>query len=64
MDLTSDSSHLYISATTTGRRKYVWTDNSTATKINILRGMFEGCNIPASELVFEFRSEQEGEYEE
>ncbi len=43
---------------------YVWTDNSTATKINILHGMFEECNISASELVFEFRSEQEGEYEE
>lgn len=35
---------------------YVWTDNSTATKISILHGMFEECNIPASELVFEFRS--------
>ena len=43
---------------------YVWTDNSTASKINILRGMFEECNIPASELVFEFRSDQEGEDEE
>ena len=43
---------------------YVWTDNSTATKINILHGMFGECNISASELVFEFRSEQEGEHEE
>lgn len=43
---------------------YVWTDNSTATKINILHGMFGECNISASELVFEFRSGQEGEYEE
>ena len=43
---------------------YVWADNSTATKINILHGMFEECNIPASELVFEFRSDQEGEDEE
>ena len=43
---------------------YVWTDNSTATKINILHGMFEECNIPESELIFEFRSEQEGEDEE
>lgn len=43
---------------------YVWTDNSTASKINILRGMFEECNIPASELVFEFRSDQDGEDEE
>ena len=43
---------------------YVWTDNSTVIKINILRGMFEECNIPTSELVFEFRSDQEGENEE
>lgn len=44
---------------------YVWTDNSTATKISILHGMFEECNIPASELVFEFRSlVQEGDCEE
>ena len=28
------------------------------------KGMFEECNIPASELVFEFRSDQEGEDEE
>ena len=33
---------------------YVWTDNSTYTKINILRGMLNECNIPLSELVFEF----------
>lgn len=43
---------------------YVWTDNSTATKISILNGMFTECNIPTSELVFEFRSDQEGEDEE
>ena len=44
---------------------YVWTDNSTATKISILHGMFEECNIPSSELVFEFRSlVQEGDCEE
>lgn len=43
---------------------YAWTDNSTASKISILRGMFEECNIPASELVFEFRSEQEEDGEE
>ena len=42
---------------------YVWTDNSTATKINILHGIFEECNIPASEPVFEFRSDQDGEDE-
>ena len=43
---------------------YVWTDNSTATKISILNGMFAECNIPTSELVFEFRSDQDGEDEE
>lgn len=43
---------------------YAWTDNSTASKISILRGMFEECNISASELIFEFRSELEGEDEE
>ncbi|MFC2775677.1 hypothetical protein [Segatella oulorum] len=31
----------------------------TAEKINILRGMFDECNIPASELVFEFRTDGE-----
>lgn len=34
---------------------YVWTDNSTYTKISILRGMLNECNIPLSEVVFEFR---------
>lgn len=38
---------------------FVYTDNSTATKINILQGLFGECNIPASELVFEFRPDQE-----
>ena len=36
---------------------YVWTDNSTYTKISILRGMLNECNIPLSEVVFEFRSD-------
>lgn len=39
---------------------YIWTDNSTVTKIGILNGLFLECNIPASELVFEFRPEQDG----
>lgn len=43
---------------------YVWTDNSTATKISILNGMFAECNIPSSELIFEFRSDQDGEDDE
>ena len=37
---------------------YVWTDNSTYTKINILRGMLNECNIPLSELVCEFRADE------
>ena len=43
---------------------FLWTDNSTATKINILHGLFDECNIPFSELVFEFRSDNTGEDEE
>lgn len=35
---------------------YVWTDNSTSSKLWIIHGMFAECNIPFSELVFEFRS--------
>lgn len=31
----------------------------TAEKINTLHGMFDECNIPASELVFEFRTDGE-----
>ena len=38
---------------------FVAASNSTAEKINILRGMFDECNIPASELVFEFRTNGE-----
>ena len=40
-----------------GPNMYLWTDNSTQTKINILHGLFEECNIPFSELIFEFRSD-------
>lgn len=43
---------------------YVWTDNNTMSKINILHGLFAECNIPASELVFEFRPDTEGDDEE
>ena len=43
---------------------YVFTHNNTITKIYILRGMFTECNIPASELVFEFRLDIEGEDED
>lgn len=31
----------------------------TAEKINTLHGMFDECNIPASEFVFEFRMDGE-----
>lgn len=37
---------------------YVWSDCSTATKMSTLRKLFSECNIPASELAFEFRNEQ------
>jgi len=43
---------------------YVWTDNSTATKIGILTGLFKECSIPASELVFEFREDSSDNGEE
>ena len=43
---------------------YVWTDNSTSSKINILNGMFAECNIPTSELVFEFRPDEDDGDEE
>lgn len=33
---------------------YVWTSNSTSTKLGILRGLFDECGIDQSELVFEF----------
>lgn len=42
---------------------YVWSSNSTATKIGILRGIFEECNIQGSELSFEFRPEIDDEDE-
>ena len=38
---------------------YVWTANSTITKIGILRSIFDECGVSGSELVFEFRSESE-----
>lgn len=38
---------------------YVWSDNSTYSKILILRGLLNECNIPLSELVFEFRNDGE-----
>lgn len=43
---------------------YVWTNNSTATKISNLTGLFMECNIPASELVFEFRDAEATESDE
>lgn len=43
---------------------YVFTHNNTITKIYILRGMFKECNIFESELIFEFRYDQDEESEE
>ena len=43
---------------------YVWTDNSTSSKIWVIHGMFTECNIPYSELVFEFRASSEEAPEE
>lgn len=42
---------------TDGESLYVWSANSTSVKIDILRGIFTDCNIPGSELIFEFRPE-------
>lgn len=43
---------------------FVWTDNSTSSKIWVIHGMFSECNIPYSELAFEFRASTEEEPEE
>lgn len=40
-----------------GPNMFVWTDNSTITKIAILHRLFEECNISSSELIFEFRGD-------
>ena len=37
---------------------FVWADNSTYSKINVLHGLFDECNIPYSELSFEFRPDE------
>ena len=47
-----------------GKDMYVWTDNSTATKISIITGMMTECNIPLSELEFEFRSDSDNSEDE
>lgn len=39
-----------------GKNLYVFTNNNTNTKMTLLRGIFDECNIPASELIFELRS--------
>lgn len=58
--------HGFYHAPEAGQREpaAVRTDNSTNTKIGILRGMFKECNIPGSELVFEFRTDTVEEDEE
>lgn len=40
---------------------YVWAKNSTTSKIDTLRSLFSECNIPASELILEFRPKQDGD---
>ena len=47
-----------------GKEMYVWTDNSTSTKISIITGMMNECNIPLSELEFEFRSDSDNPEDE
>ena len=47
-----------------GKEMYVWTDNSTSTKISIITGMMTECNIPLSELEFEFRSDSDNPEDE
>lgn len=47
-----------------GPNMYIGTNNSTTTKIYILRHLFEECNIPLSELIFEFREGMTSENEE
>lgn len=42
-----------------GQDMYVWSDNSTNTKLSILHGLFNECDIPFSELAFEFRPDVE-----
>lgn len=42
-----------------GQDMYVWSDNSTNTKLSILHGLFNECDIPYSELAFEFRPDVE-----
>ena len=42
-----------------GQDMYVWSDNSTNTKLSILHGLFSECDIPYSELAFEFRPDVE-----
>lgn len=39
-------------------------DNSTYSKINVLHGLFDECNIPYSELSFEFRPDEGDNNEE
>lgn len=41
---------------------YVWTDNSTSSKLSIIRGLLTECGIPLSDLVFEFRGELDEDY--
>ncbi len=43
---------------------FVWANCCTSSKVNELRSLFEECNIPPSELTFEFRPNQDEDDEE
>ena len=60
--LCANEKHCFTNKPEEGRYKianemYVWTDNSTATKLQIIRGLLNECGIPLSNLIFEFRAD-------
>ena len=60
--LCANEKHGFSNAPESGRHQiannmYVWSDNSTTTKLNIIRGLLTECGIPLSDLIFEFRAE-------
>jgi uncharacterized protein with ParB-like and HNH nuclease domain len=60
--LCANEKHCFTNKPEEGRYKianemYVWTDNSTATKLHIIRGLLNECGIPLSNLIFEFRAD-------
>lgn len=60
--LCANEKHCFTNKPEDGRYKianemYVWTDNSTTTKLHIIRGLLNECGIPLSNLIFEFRAD-------